>query len=488
MKLTEEQKDIVEYVKNGGNDLIVNAFAGTGKTTTTKTAIEVIAGKTKYKPVYLVYNKKNREEAQRKLQRLASVHTFHSLAYSYLKKEEKQGVRRLSFVELRDVIGTITSIEKKKILNYLTYAIKNYLSGNIGEAKKFWKFAKVEDIELQDLALKVVEEQVKRGIIDFDAMLLKLIREIEEGKRRINKKTIFVDEAQDINPIQERLISLIAERVIAVGDTHQSIYKWRGANGYFLKRKGVERKYLTISWRIPPRSLQEEIANKLLELKGERKKLKGMNLYEDEDRRKTKAMISRKNITLIETALELLQQGEKFRFVRPLEELLSLPVDIYRLFYYGEKPSINTWLLLFKDIKELERFATENEDAELQNALYFCSKYNPVTILKMLTENQSWGGVELTTAHSSKGLEWSEVELLDDFPDLPAEAKKLAKEEGISIKQAWERILRDREEEINLLYVAVTRARETLVLPPSLWILNFDKNFEEEENERTSSL
>jgi len=479
MKLTEEQKDIVEYVQCGIGDLIVNAYAGTGKTTTTKVAIEVIAGKTKYKPVYLVYNKKNREEAQRKLKRLASVHTFHSLAYSYLKKEEKQGVRRLSFVELRDIIEAVTKIDRKKTLNYLTYAIKNYLSGNIGEAKKFWKFAKVEDIELQDLALRVVREQVRRGTIDFDAMILKLIREIEEGKRRINKKTVFVDEAQDINPIQEKLVSLIAERVIAVGDTHQSIYKWRGANGYFLKRKEVERKYLTISWRIPPRSLQEEIANKLLGLKGEKKKLKGMNLYED--RKKTKAIISRKNITLIELALGLLQRGERFRFVRPLEELLGLPADIYRLFYLGQRPVIHNWLLLFKDIKELERFATENEDIELQNALYFCSKYNPITVLKALTEAESWGGVELTTAHSSKGLEWSEVELLDDFPDLPAEAEKLAKEEGISQTQAWERILREREEEINLLYVAVTRAREKLILPPSLWILGFDGNFGEEE-------
>ncbi len=486
MKLTNEQREIIEYIKTSEGDLIINAFAGTGKTTTTKIAIESIAGKTKYKPTYLVYNKKNKEEAQRKLKKFASVHTFHSLAYSYLKKSEKQSVRKLSFVEVREIVEEITKIDKKKILNYLTYAVRNYMSGNLKEAKKFLKFVKVEDIDLQDLTSKVVDNQVEKGTIDFDTMILKLIREIEAGKRKIKKKTVFIDEAQDINPIQEKLVSLIAERIIAVGDTHQSIYQWRGANGYFLKRKGVERKYLTISWRIPPRSLQEEVANKLLGLKGEKKKLKGMNLYED--RRKTKAIISRKNITLIETALELLQQGEKFRFVRPLEELLSLPVDIYRLFYYGEKPSINTWLLLFKDIKELERFATENEDAELQNALYFCSKYNPVTILKMLTENQSWGGVELTTAHSSKGLEWSEVELLDDFPDLPAEAKKLAKEEGISIKQAWERILRDREEEINLLYVAVTRARETLVLPPSLWILNFDKNFEEEENERTSSL
>ena len=54
-------------------------------------------------------------------------------------------------------------------------------------------------------------------------------------------KYIFVDEYQDINPVQQRIIDLLAgfAKVFVVGDVKQSIYAWRGADcGLFVQRLG----------------------------------------------------------------------------------------------------------------------------------------------------------------------------------------------------------------------------------------------------------
>ena len=75
----------------------------------------------------------------------------------------------------------------------------------------------------------------KEGWLDFDSMLIEAVRLLETNKEVRDKyqfKFTLVDEAQDTDDIQWRLVKLVSERygnVFAVGDEEQLIYEWRGA-------------------------------------------------------------------------------------------------------------------------------------------------------------------------------------------------------------------------------------------------------------------
>jgi DNA helicase II / ATP-dependent DNA helicase PcrA len=75
----------------------------------------------------------------------------------------------------------------------------------------------------------------KEGWLDFDSMLIETVRLLETNKEvrdRWQFKFVLVDEAQDTDDIQWKLVRLVSEvhgNVFAVGDEEQLIYEWRGA-------------------------------------------------------------------------------------------------------------------------------------------------------------------------------------------------------------------------------------------------------------------
>ena len=75
---TDEQKKILETVKNSADNLLIAAFAGSGKTTTLQMIAEELSDK---KGLYLAYNKSILEEARRKFPKNIICKTTHGLAF-----------------------------------------------------------------------------------------------------------------------------------------------------------------------------------------------------------------------------------------------------------------------------------------------------------------------------------------------------------------------------------------------------------------------
>ncbi len=73
---------------------------------------------------------------------------------------------------------------------------------------------------------------------DLEHLTLKLLRD-ESIKREINSKYrfVFVDEYQDVNPVQEEIISAMDGEVFLVGDIKQAIYGFRGSKSLFFAEK-----------------------------------------------------------------------------------------------------------------------------------------------------------------------------------------------------------------------------------------------------------
>ncbi len=90
---------------------------------------------------------------------------------------------------------------------------------------------------------KYDELKTERGVLDYNDLehkALKLLSDEEIAREVRNKyKYVFVDEYQDVNPVQEKLIGLVSDQnLFLVGDVKQSIYGFRGSkSSYFTEKR-----------------------------------------------------------------------------------------------------------------------------------------------------------------------------------------------------------------------------------------------------------
>ncbi|TAK02813.1 MAG: ATP-dependent DNA helicase UvrD2 [Chloroflexota bacterium] len=126
--------------------------------------------------------------------------------------------------------------------------------------------------------------KTRAGRIDFDDLLVETVDLLETDANaaatvRARKRWFSVDEYQDTNPLQQRLLELwLGERddLCVVGDEDQTIYTFTGATSDFLtgfveRHPGAREITLSRNYRSSPEIL--ELANRLLAAEGRRKRL-----------------------------------------------------------------------------------------------------------------------------------------------------------------------------------------------------------------------
>ncbi len=124
-------------------------------------------------------------------------------------------------------------------------AVKGDLSDEQTEKEYFFKsgetataFAKIlKDFDAEYTAVK--REENKLDYNDLEHLTLELLND-EEVRREIGcaYSCVFVDEYQDVNPVQEEIISLVGgENLFLVGDVKQAIYGFRGSKSLFFAEK-----------------------------------------------------------------------------------------------------------------------------------------------------------------------------------------------------------------------------------------------------------
>jgi DNA helicase-2/ATP-dependent DNA helicase PcrA len=179
--------------------------------------------------------------------------TIHAFAYKILQEyipryrgyDMLDEVKRLAF---------LSSIRNEIDLNYLTNSLTKRFTKPYGKNHQNWVFnVFLRDIDIfREERLKpehTVSNSFKNAVevylqkleekrfIDFSGLLKIAVEALENEssiKKRIQNQFKFftVDEYQDVNPIQEKLIQLLSgkKNVCVVGDDDQSIYQWRGAD------------------------------------------------------------------------------------------------------------------------------------------------------------------------------------------------------------------------------------------------------------------
>lgn len=180
--------------------------------------------------------------------------TFHSVGHSLLRKyaESIQLDRSFSIMDQRDILDAIEQSRKNitpPVSDLKSFpkakTIYEILSRSVGASRDIETVVKDRYPHFEEYVPEIIkisdgyyDIKVKNNLLDYDDLLTQSVRLLEgneELRRRIssNWQYLLVDEYQDTNRLQARMVRLIASdhnNVMAVGDDSQSIYSFRGAN------------------------------------------------------------------------------------------------------------------------------------------------------------------------------------------------------------------------------------------------------------------
>ncbi len=250
--LNEAQQEAVQHIDG---PLLILAGAGSGKTKTLTTRLAYLIGEVGIDPMNtltLTFTNKAAKEMRERASKLMNTQTssmpllctFHKFGLLFLKLHIERLGRKNNFV-------IIDSDDKKRILKriakehsidlniaFIGSEISKY-KNTLLTADEILRKAELPDYRKIATIYKDYEtEIIENNLVDFDDLLM-LTYQILEQDKELRKETsnryqyIMVDEYQDTNELQFKLLELLASEhgnLCVVGDDDQSIYGWRGAN------------------------------------------------------------------------------------------------------------------------------------------------------------------------------------------------------------------------------------------------------------------
>lgn len=521
MKPTSEQIAIIEEGRTGRGHILIDALAGCAKTTTLIETIKVMPQRS---ILFAAFNKGIADEAAARCPRTPGqavvVQTLHALGRSIVMKHfpmlevDKDATEIL----VNDAIAAHyvgAPFEVRRAAVRLVRCAKETLSpgaGEIYDAQNQRKWvgwpaqilltlgfdqglfsAKLSSLQI-DRAIGIASAAIVAGVdvsrrtsIDFcDMVWLPQVLHLAPPSRY---QAILLDEVQDVSAPQLELLERLAlpqTRWIVAGDEWQQLYSWRGSLGsgvwqYFID-KGAQRLPLTITWRCSHAVVK--VANELVpELRAQPQAEEGtvtactlgelpFRIAQGLSSDLHTFVLSRSNAPLLDCALFLWRAGVKFQLnagqaiLEPLYHLLDRELDLKDA--TGFCKSLLAWHRREAD-KAAKAGATSRRDQidEQRAMLLAAARYAPPSQLRrllagLLADNKS--GVKLSTVHKVKGLEAERVFLLrqtfarqglgqlrEADPGF-GDADELVQHRGATPTQ----------EELNIEYVAITRAKEHL--------------------------
>lgn len=425
----------------------ITAPAGSGKTST----LIGLSNKLKDKKIlYLAYNKSIAQESKRKFPKNVFVTTIHSLAYQSMNIQNDM-LKDKDFVpiEISEYFNCELEIADSalKILNaFLNSSFKNFNQSMV---------EKRLDVKI---ACEIWNLMCNRKIKITHSAYLKEYQ-VSKSKNLNLYDYILLDEAQDSNPVTLDIFLSFNASKILVGDPHQSIYSFRGSVNAMNEVNSDYRLFLTNCFRCSE-EIVEKANNVLSTLKENCVPMISRASFPENFKIKTRAIITRTNSKIIELLSNCFEDKNlNYTILRSPESIFKTAIAI-NFFLRGEKEKIKDfdYLLKFKNKKELVEYIKKTSDVELESSFRIAQRYgnglfymkNFANELYKKRKNNS-STIYLVTAHTSKGLEFDSVELKEDFPDIMKminEGKKTKAEIN---------------EEINLYYVAITRAKFELI-------------------------
>jgi hypothetical protein len=477
MKLvpTEQQLKCIELAKAG--NLKIEAGAGAAKSST----LGMIANELVTPSIYLVFNKKLAEDAQDKFPEHVEICTTHSLAYRSFGADLRNKLTRprgayvnvagtgteiASFFKVKDFGGEFVTVSKAAIGLCIKQTLARYEQSSAEEISE--NLIPFESICNRGEALHEHEKKVlKRDIlriaekmwelrIDPDSPVLAnhntYLKLYQLSKPDLSQyEVIYLDESQDLNPCTlDIVLSQKNSKIISVGDSYQAIYMWNGSINA-LESLNYALGKLSMSFRFG--QAIADVANIVLGVdwvKGYDKVASAV--FNDEFAIPTTdfAYLFRTNSGLVFEAMEQIGKGVRVNIEMDTKDFTEMLWSIVALRKGDDRSKVK-----HPDIIPFANFADFLEESEhnpdFKRSLNILKNNDWYKMLQTVTnhKNTHEPDIILTTAHKSKGREFNTVVLANDFPDI-------YDKNGVLIDLE--------DEERNLLYVALTRAKHKLYI------------------------
>lgn len=461
---TPEQQAIIDAARTTSDNLMVQALAGAAKTSTLVLVAEALPN---INGCCLAFNKKIAEEMTDRMPPNFRAVTLNSLGFASWRNF------RLNRLKVQ---GNKTGDILKALIDPLSDNDQRTAWGGFGDMLKEIAYMKVRGIypemrglrPLGDPVEQLSESEVNFTMLEQDLILQALRVGVDEAfDSRIDfddqislpvlhpkcsfpkYDLVMVDEAQDLSELNHIMLRKMgAKRYIAVGDPCQAIYAFRGADESSMEnlRQLFDMRVLelTVSFRCP-QAVVEHARWRAPQMKfpewAKPGEIRNLSEWSIDDLPAGAAVICRNNAPILGTAMRMLAAGRYGKILgndivagivkrfKQLSKKLDLPQAevLSRIDRWEERQRkrIRNEGLVADQAECLRMFAQETSN--LGEAIAYAER-----IL------QADGSVQLMTGHKSKGLEFTEVFILD------------------------EHLIRDNGQDPNLRYVMQTRAQERL--------------------------
>ncbi len=467
---TDEQKAILE---DRSRVLLINARAGTGKTTT----LRLLATKRPDRSfLYLVFNRKARLSAKKTFPPNVTVHTIHSLAFQQFGYRWGKSLRPLTPIDFLPLLAEHDHAHRLAGLcrDFLTYflnspwpcleeAAPSFLDGLNEPAASFFRARR--EIVVQTCRTLAIQwnRRTRPCPHDFYLKLFHLQGHFQRALSRYD--TVLVDEAQDLSPVMVDALKGCPKRLVIVGDAHQQIYGFRHAVNAMKQLSPGCTLELTQSFRFgsPIADFTRWLVRTLKE--DDRFQISGNPTVRSRVRLSRTApargcaLLCRSNLALFSQAIALHFRERPFRFERDIKPIVYSTLDVFYLFSGNREQIRDPWIRSFADFEALKRYGEEHDDYRLQTLTEIVARHYrsfPGIVFDMVnsgTDHEEADPQELVTlgtVHSAKGQEYDRVWIHGDVA------------QNVAAKASLAPALY--EQEANVAYVAATRARRDLFL------------------------
>ena len=475
---TDQQEAVWSAMVDGDRHVEVEALAGTGKSTTLREGAWRLKDSGRVDPRDVTVASFNRHIADAMGADLPSgcrSATLHSIGFRLLAPLGHVTIDPYKTEMLAETYfpDRYAEREERSAVARLVSLCKAGLVADPEDRGELLSLAVSRDVDLgprSDDVLDVVPlvldaSRKMLSVVDYDDMLW--LPDVLDLRPSRPAEILMVDEAQDLSPAQHDLAFRVCPdgRVVIVGDRHQAIYAFRGADAESMDSlavrlavgRGLMRLPLTTTWRCPRSHV--DLARILVPaLEAAPDAADGEVVDIDESRLTARArpgdmILCRNNAPLASTCFALLRNDVRAR-IRGRDVGKGLTALVRRMRAVTVSDLVGK--LEKHRAEQAEKLsALRNADAAVA-ALYdkvdclleFCWRHTSVdavlaAIERMFDDVDDSNSVTLSTVHKAKGLERDRVWIIR--PDLlPHPKNQLAKQER------------------NLLYVALTRAKKTL--------------------------
>ncbi|KAK2858783.1 hypothetical protein Q5P01_003403 [Channa striata] len=518
IRLTGEQQQILSHDIQADHVVKIIAFAGTGKTTT---LVKFAEQRPHLRFLYVAFNKSVACEAQRRFPNNVDCKTVHSLAFCSVGTRYREKLTfnlkafsispvlpegRGGYINAKVVTTTLNSFMASADPAITT---RHVPSTHISKSGTRYPIDEDEKESYVEIAQEIWNKMKNLKETSADAYnmthdgYLKLWQ-LQNPKPCLSDKydVLLIDEAQDCTPaILDVMLSQRCGKIL-VGDPHQQIYTFKGAVNALDFIEHTHIYYLTQSFRFGA-EIAYVGATILTVCKGVQKilvggKQKGGVCDETADKVAeairtgatppggTTAILSRCNLNVFNEAVRLTDANPACRlhFVGDVKNIgLNRILEIWQLMQFAQQniqekqppppPKLKDPLIRSfakknaKAFWALKAYITQTEDLELWAKLNIVEKYTSrvpelVTRLEKCNEKDlNKADFIVGTVHKAKGLEFDTVMVTDDFAKVPSSWHNLNPNMNFSFS-------RIPDDEWNLLYVAVTRAKTSLIITKNI--------------------